>query len=351
MIIIKISMLVKMSLFDEHLAKLLEPGNDQDFGEELKYGENPHQRGWAKLNEAFEGPTLRTQHSGPPMGYNNYLDGVAALDVLVDMDERAVVVIKHTQPCGLATGQSASEAFSYAWDGDDVSAFGSFVGFNRPVDLTAAMLLKGKFVEGLIAPSYDDEALKWLSTRKKRTRVLETGRMVKKPGIMQRYKHGITLTQEIDDGLYSSLEVVAGHVNLVHHSSLVDFAITAAHHIGSNAIAVAHSYLPGLHALLGIGSGQPNRVDAVARLAIPKAIRTLDEHYCEGDAKEYLGKSRVFLASDAFFPFPDGIEKAYEFGIRNVVAPKGSKNDDSVVARADELGMNLLFYDRRHFRH
>jgi len=331
-------------------------------GKTLRYGENDHQQAEFFREPAGQiaaEPNLGSakQLHGKELSYNNLVDADAALEAVRDLlAYPAVAIIKHTNPCGLATGKSLSEAFEAAWQGDPVSAFGSVIACSREVDLATAERLKGRFVELIIAPGYTPEALEYLVKKSKDIRVLDIGRLLS-PHPRKVYKHilGGMLAQDRDIELFRKWEVVTRTPFPEAMQGLARFTWIACKHVKSNAIAMAWEPEPGQYQLLGIGPGQPNRIDSNVRLCQPRvrdnAKRLAEE---KGMAAEALIPgifSQLVMASDAFFPFDDNVVAAKEAGIRYIVQPGGSLRDEEVIATADKLGIAMVFTGTRHFRH
>jgi phosphoribosylaminoimidazolecarboxamide formyltransferase/IMP cyclohydrolase len=329
----------------------------------LRYGENPHQR-------AFFYPETHTAEAciahtevlhGKAMSFNNYVDGNAALEAVKELcDVPGVAIIKHTNPCGYATGATLAEAVEAAWAGDPVSAFGSVIAVTQPVDLAAAEKLKGRFVEALIAPDYDDDALEFLKNKSRNIRLLKLMHPVgcAKGGRDVKQINGGWLVQDRDVELYNQWITPTETIFPEEKKALAEFGIKACKHVKSNAIIVVYEYTPGQFSVLGMGAGQPNRVDAVRKLALTKARENIDLMY---EHKDHYGKSpqelaaevmsNAVLISDAFFPFPDNIQNAAEAGIRYIVEPGGSKRDEEVIAACDKYGIAMAFTGMRHFKH
>ncbi|MBU1975735.1 MAG: hypothetical protein KKG59_05005, partial [Nanoarchaeota archaeon] len=263
-----------------------------------RYGENPHQTAWSKRNESFKGPTvLNAPLHGSPLGYNNIRDANAALEVILDFpDTPAVAVLKHMNPCGLATGSTLAEAFENAWLGDEISAYGSIIGYSGEVDEQTFKKTIGKFVEVVVAPSYTDGALKWIrgNTKKSGLRVIPTGSLQRSRYTEKHTILGGEVSQTSDNRLYlcdsveelfeapreltepnSGLKYQVGTVTEAQLDSsmagLVEFSIIAGKHTKSNAIILAYEYEEGKYRMLGMGAGQPNRMDSGEKLALPKA--------------------------------------------------------------------------------
>lgn len=309
----------------------------------LRYGENPHQKAAFYLERgAPEGCLARAESLGTgakELSFNNLVDASAALEAVRELHEPGAVVIKHACPCGAATAPTLERAYQAARDADPVSAFGGIVALNRPVDEKTAHLLAETFLECIIAPSFEEAALAVLR-QKKNLRLLATG-----PWLDGRHKAlyakgigGGYVVQERDDT--AAGEVTGGKVatKLQPNTSTVaalEFAWAICKHVRSNAILLAREVDKDVYATVGIGGGQTARVNAV-KIA------------CEQAGE--LAKGAV-LASDAFFPFPDGVEVAAAAGVSAVAQPGGSKKDDEVIAAADRLGVSMVMTGHRHFRH
>ena len=331
-------------------------------GEALRYGENPHQQATfyrdREINEACIAH-CEVLH-GKEMSFNNYVDGDAALEVVKELSGRpAVAIIKHTNPCGFATGETLDQAFEAAWSGDSVSAFGSVVAVTDTVDLATAQCLKNRFVEVLIAPDYEPDALKFLSSKSKQLRILRLCKPISHAGAGMAIRHvnGGLLVQDRDIETVNMLSCPTKMTFPDAWQGLVDFGVRVCKHVKSNAILIVRQYTPGAYAVLGMGAGQPNRVDAVRKLALTKARENIEVLYSKSNSqgpledftRKILGES--VLVSDAFFPFPDNIHTAAEAGIRYVVEPGGSKRDDEVISVCNEHGIAMIFTGMRHFRH
>ena len=310
----------------------------------LRYGENPHQTA-AFYRASDAGPSTLARAEilhGKELSYNNLLDLDAALAIVREFDQPAVVIIKHNNPCGCGVGDTLAAAFAKAYEGDPVSAFGSIVGVNRPLDLATVeqMCEPDRFVEAVIAPDYEADAYKVLTTQPKWAKSV---RLLKCPALGEsraatlevRSISGGALVQDRDEtdrtGRGETEWNVATQI-APSAEQLADlkFAWIVAKHVKSNAIVLARD-----GAVVGVGAGQMSRVDSV-RLAAEKAEK----------------RSRgAVMASDAFFPFRDGIDVAARFGIAAVIQPGGSRNDAQVIAACTEHGMPMIFTGRRHFRH
>jgi phosphoribosylaminoimidazolecarboxamide formyltransferase/IMP cyclohydrolase len=309
--------------------------------EVLRYGENPHQQAALYVQEpAPSGASLvaAEQLAGKELSYNNLLDLDSALAIVRSLVEPGAVVVKHNNPCGAATADQLAVATLAAFDGDPVSAFGSVLGFNRPLDAATAEVLAepGRFVEAIVAPDYEPEALQILTTRPKwkaNVRLMKVGSLDAPPAEWQlRQIEGGMLVQQADfaDDPHDEWQVVTTAKLGAEQWADLRFAWVIVRHVKSNAIVLAHG-----RTLLGVGAGQMSRVDST-EIAIKKA----------GDRV----KGSV-LASDAFFPFADSIHQAAAAGIAAIIQPGGSKRDDEVIAACDEHKIPMIFTGRRHFKH
>ena len=302
----------------------------------LRYGENPHQRGalYVPASGGSGGLARAQQLHGRELSFNNLMDADAAWRTVSDYDEPAVCVIKHANPCGLASRNDLAEAYQLAYAGDPVSAFGGIVGFNRAVTAEAAEAMGPVFYEVVVAPGYDGDALEILQ-RKRNLRILSVDPAVPSGGATDydvRPLSGGMLVQTPDAIAENPNEWTTATERAPSASELADlvFAWKAVKHIKSNAIAFVKD-----HTLVGMGAGQPNRVVSV--------------HLSQRAAGEKA--AGCVLASDAFFPFPDNIELAAEAGITAIVQPGGSIRDDEVIAAANRARIAMVFTGVRHFRH
>ena len=319
----------------------------------LRYGENPHQtailRPDVSLVPEANLPAARILH-GKAMSYNNYVDADAALEAVRELHAApAAVIIKHTNPCGAATGPTLADALAAAWEGDVISAFGSVIALSRPVDLAAAQILEGRFVEALIAPAFDPDAREFLQNKSKNIRLisLDGALAAPLPRKVVRQINGALLIQDADVNAPEDWHGVTQATIPDDLRATAEFGIRLGKHLKSNAIVLAWEYAPGQHAILGMGAGQPNRVDALRKLALAKARENMTRRGL--DVAAVL--ARTVLVSDAFFPFPDNIEAAAEFGLRYLVEPGGSKQDAACIEACDRHGIAMVFTGCRHFRH
>ncbi len=304
--------------------------------ETLRYGENPHQQGafYRELHAKEPSVSRAKVLHGKAMSYNNFLDANSALELAKEYDETAVVIIKHNNPCGVALGATPVEAYVKARETDPVSAFGGVIAFNKPVDLAAAKEITSTFVEVVIAPGYAEDALAELK-RKKDLRLLDIGPLtkVKPEGIDLKKLVGGLIVQDRDLGSLADLKAL--QVPTQRKPTAEEYAACAlawkvCKHVKSNAIVYAR---PGQ--TVGIGAGQMSRVDSV-KLAGMKAV---------------LPVKGCVMASDAFFPFRDGVDAAAQAGITAVIQPGGSIRDQEIVKAADEHGLAMIMTAMRHFRH
>jgi phosphoribosylaminoimidazolecarboxamide formyltransferase/IMP cyclohydrolase len=295
----------------------------------LRYGENPHQRAALYSDGSGLGIAGATQLQGKELSYNNLVDLDACWELTQEFAEPMVAIIKHTNPCGAATGATILEAYQKALACDPVSAFGGVIGINRPVDAAAAEEIAKLFVEAIAAPSFTPEARQRLGA-KKNLRLVELHAAPSRP--VAKNVSGGLLLQDADTGRITEgeLDVVTWRPPTAEELCSLLFAWRVCKHVKSNAIVYARD-----GQTVGIGAGQMSRVDA-ARFGAQKAVLSL--------------KGSV-AASDAFFPFPDGLEAVAAAGATAVIQPGGSIKDQDVIAAADKLGMAMVFTGIRHFRH
>ena len=295
----------------------------------LRYGENPHQRAVLYSDGSGLGIAGATQLQGKELSFNNLVDLDACWELTQEFDEPMVAIIKHTNPCGAATGGTIPEAYQKALACDPVSAFGGVIGINRPVDATAAEEISKLFVEAIAAPAFTPEARERFAA-KKNLRLVEVHAAPQRPVV--KHVSGGLLMQDADTGRVTKaeLKVVTWRPPTTEELRSLLFAWRVCKHVKSNAIVYARD-----GQTIGIGAGQMSRVDA-ARFGAQKAVLPL--------------KGTV-AASDAFFPFPDGLEAIAAAGATAVIQPGGSMRDEEVIAAADKLGMAMVFTGIRHFRH
>jgi phosphoribosylaminoimidazolecarboxamide formyltransferase/IMP cyclohydrolase len=304
--------------------------------QELRYGENPHQTAAFYTNPEINvtGVATAKKLHGKELSFNNILDIEAAAEIVKEFDDPSCAVIKHTNPCGAATGLSLKQAFLDAWDGDPVSAFGSIIGFNKPVDeATADEIVKAGFVECIIAPSYEQSALNLLK-EKKNVRILETGKMRKNEIYdhdLKRVVGGLLIqNRDLQDFDPSDLKVVTKKAPSDSQIESLFFSWKIVKNVKSNAIVLAQGTK-----IVGVGAGQMSRVDATF-MALSKA-----KERARGSA----------LASDAFFPKSDAVQLAASHGVKAIIQPGGSVKDSEVIEACNKAGIIMAFTGFRHFKH
>jgi phosphoribosylaminoimidazolecarboxamide formyltransferase/IMP cyclohydrolase len=299
---------------------------------ELRYGENPHQRG-ALYSVAGGGRGLAQarHHQGPALSFTNWLDADAARRLVADFAEPAAAIIKHTNPCGFAVGADPVSAYRRAHACDPRAAYGGVVALNRPLDPASATEVTSTFLEVLVVPGIEPGAAQPLA-RRERMRVLDVGQAAVRPQLDVRSVDGGLLVQTADSVCADrgAMRVPTRRVPTEAEWTDLLVAIRVCRHVKSNAIVLVHDGMA-----VGVGAGQMSRVEA-AELAVARA----------GEAA-----SGAVAASDAFFPFPDGLEVVGRAGATAVIQPGGSKNDEAVIAAADALGMAMVLTGERHFRH
>lgn len=308
--------------------------------QDCRYGENPHQAAafYADANTAGRSLARLVQHQGKTLSFNNLADLDGAVRAVFEHDSAACVVVKHMNPCGAAVAQTPAAAFTTALAGDPTSAYGGIVAFNRPVDVDAVIAIRKSrtFFEVIAAPGFSADALEKLTARAK-LRVIELPAdwaQSRPCGHDARRVQGGWLLQEWDVGQVPEWTVVTERAPTAQEEHALRFAWANVRSVKSNAIVLAVS--DGEHAWLnGVGAGQMSRVDAV-NFAVQKATESTDG---------------AVLASDAFFPFADGVELAAKAGIKAIVQPGGSIRDEDVIAAANAAGVAMVFTGTRHFRH
>ncbi len=302
----------------------------------FRYGENPHQRGALYLDPlAKPGIANAVQLWGKELSYNNLNDADGAWELVADLPIGSCAIIKHGNPCGAAHGSSFGESYRLARESDPISAFGGIAAFNGTVDLEAAsaMTEKGNFLEVVIATQFTEEAIELFKNRSgwgQDVRLLEAPLPPKATSLSVKSIRGGAIIQDTDEDPNIEWKVVTKKQPTQEQLAALRLQWSVIPHVKSNAIVVGTA-----HRLLGVGAGQMNRVQSV-RLALEQARE---------------GAKGAVLASDAFFPFPDSIETAAAAGIVAVAQPGGSKKDPDVIAKADELGIAMVFTSVRHFRH
>ncbi len=291
--------------------------------EDLRYGENPHQRGAFYSNEEYF-----VQHHGKKISFNNLYDMDGAWNVVMEFDEPACAVIKHANPCGAAIDNNLRDAFIKAWSGDPMSAYGSIVAFNREVSEDVAKEMRKKFIEVVVSPKFSDEAMNILK-KKKNLRIVEMKKW-KKEGYNIRHVDFGLLVQDWNIKKLEEYKVVSERKPTEEELRDLIFSWYIVKNVKSNAIVFARDRM-----LVGVGAGQMSRVDSVKIAAMKAGERA----------------KNAVMASDAFFPFRDGIDEAYKAGIRAVIQPGGSIRDEEVIKAVNEHDMTMLFTGYRVFRH
>ncbi len=296
---------------------------------DLRYGENPHQKAAMYSDGSGKGVANARQLQGKELSYNNIVDLQAAWDLAQEFDEPVVAIIKHTNPCGTATGKTLAEAYKRALECDPVSAFGGVIGVNRPIDLGAAEEMHKLFLEVIAAPGFDDAAKEKFAS-KKNLRLVEVVPSNQK-WILKNVSGGM-LVQDADVRPLrdADLKVVTKRPPTPEETRALLFAWKVCKHVKSNAIVYARD-----GQTVGVGAGQMSRVDS-AKI---------------GAMKAQLPLKGTVAASDAFFPFPDGVEEIAKAGATAIIQPGGSQRDPEVIEAADRLGLAMLFTGVRHFRH
>ncbi len=300
----------------------------------MRYGENPHQSA-----AAYQYPNDRSNnilnakvHQGKQLSYNNIMDADAALNCLKEFEQTACVVVKHANPCGVAIGDELTDVYTRAFNADSLSAFGGIVALNKTCTVAVAEAMSNVFVEIVLAPSFDDNALSVLS-KKKNLRVLEVGEVAPRENKLEfRNVDGGVLVQDIDTNVLTldELKTVTKKVPSDAEMKTMLFGWKVLKHVKSNAILLVKN-----NETIGVGAGQVSRVDAVD-IALKKSGKRLDNS---------------ILCSDAFFPFRDSIDKISNTGISAVVQPGGSVRDQEVIDACDEHGIAMVFTGRRCFKH
>ncbi len=337
--------------YDGMIADYLGRAEDAGFGETLhqqwrlvqglRYGENPHQKAAFYRAAEIEGPSIASARvlQGKELSYNNIVDADAALQLAAEFEETACIVVKHTNPCGVALAQTVPEAFAKARACDPVSIFGGIVALNRELDETTAEAMKDVFLEIVLAPSFSEGALSIFAATKKlrNVRLLEIDPSL--PGgeaavDMKRVLGGLLVqTRDLVQTRAADCEVVSKRKPSERELAALDFAWKVCKHAKSNTIVLSEA-----DAVVGLGAGQMSRVDS-ARIAVARAR----EH-----GRPTQGS---VVASDAFFPFPDGLQVCADAGATAVIQPGGSIRDAEVIAAADAAGMAMVVTGVRHFRH
>lgn len=330
-------------------------------GNELRYGENSHQKGYfyKKNKSEISLKDIKVLH-GKKLSYNNIFDMQAALESVRNLKGTGCAIIKHANPCGLSEGKDQRIVFENAWAGDPVSSFGSVIAFNKNVEkktveflnLDSKKKFKRKFIEIIVAPSFTTSAKKYLFQHKN-LRIVEFDPQKLDQKNDMKFLFNSLLFQETDRELFKKKQIVT-KIKPRINKELFRFGLIAMRQLRSNAIVAVRKLDNGDKQLLGMGCGQPNRVNSTL-LTIDRCKENLKTEY-KGQAEQfdnYVKKQmkKVVLFSDAFFPFPDNVELSYKAGIKTIVQPGGSIRDKKVIKKCDELGIGMIFTGMRHFKH
>ncbi|MGE4232944.1 MAG: bifunctional phosphoribosylaminoimidazolecarboxamide formyltransferase/IMP cyclohydrolase [Bacteriovoracia bacterium] len=319
---------------------------------DLRYGENPAQKAYFTNDLLNESPIEWQSPTGIELSYNNILDAHAAYGVVCEVKnlveqqgspKGVVAIVKHNNPCGVATGESIEEAFLKAWQGDPVSSFGGVVCLSAPLTQECARLFDEKFVEIILAPDFEKAAVEDLTRKKKKLRLLKVKRFVSAVEVTKSSRTSVfggVLVQENDRfAVKEEFKTVTETRFPEAHKQLGMFGVVCVKWLKSNAVCIVRQHEGGGFQMIGTGCGQTNRIDCIKRLAVPKA-------------KEIVGDLRnSVLVSDAFFPFKDAIEEINASDIKYVVQPGGSIRDSEVVETCNRFGVAMAFTGSRHFRH
>ncbi|MDA3839312.1 MAG: bifunctional phosphoribosylaminoimidazolecarboxamide formyltransferase/IMP cyclohydrolase [Candidatus Delongbacteria bacterium] len=371
---------------ENRLASKLKKNLFLEQGKELRYGENSHQKGFLFTDKnPIEGTLANAkQIVGKEMSYNNYMDAQAALDMVLEFDDPAAVVVKHMNPCGVATGKNSREAIETAWFSDPISAMGSVLAFNTEFDMKTLRFLRGKevdhlsfrvennklipekikrkFVEVVLAPSFSEEVLEYMTKNKsfQNVRVLQIDIEASKKAKDYQIKRidGGFLYQTTDNELTSRFDCITEKKFDPKMEELAKFSYKCCKHTKSNAIVLCRMTENGQFVMLGMGAGQPNRIDSFRKLAVTKAKENLEYEFTaqkiSGSFDDYFKKvisEQTVMASDAFFPYDDSVRTAAEYGIKYIIQPGGSMNDADSIKACNELEIGMIFAGNRHFRH
>lgn len=340
-------------------------------GRKLRYGENPDQEAWVYHFKNQEGIAQASILSGKELSYNNFDDATvayhAAQELLNQGCKHGTAIIKHGSLCAYSTGITLLKSFQKAWESDSTSAFGSVIAFTSHVFEEMIEEMKTKFIEVIIAPSFDNAFVEWAKASKPNLRLLQLSansnasflyKNISGGMLVQTQKNKLfpeplnTLFKPSNENQNKKIGVVTKKQPSNNQQGIFAFSIAAVNFTKSNAIAIAREYEPGQFQILSLGAGQPNRVDSLQRLALPKAIENLQKEnagQADYDLKKDLAK--CVLASDGFFPFDDSIRKANAMGIKYCIQPGGSMRDQDVIDAADELDMCMIFTGERYFYH
>jgi phosphoribosylaminoimidazolecarboxamide formyltransferase/IMP cyclohydrolase len=314
--------------------------------QDLRYGENWHQKAALYRKENDLGLTKARKLNGREMSYNNMVDAETVLEMLIDLSEydgvparnSLSIIVKHANPCGVAHGEAQADSYRLSFATDPKSAFGGVIGFNRTVDIDTARAIGDSFVEVLLAPGFEPEALRLLTEKKPNRRILDIGDLLQRKnelyqGYYQKSIFGGMMLQDYDTGDLLDWKVVTKRAPTDSEARALRFAWKIAKYVKSNALVYTTE-----NQTIGIGSGQVSRVDS-ARFGAEKA----EEHG--------LSTRGTVAATDSFFPFRDGLDQTFQAGATAVIHPGGSIRDAEVIDAANEHDMAMVFTGMRHFRH
>lgn len=336
-------------------------------GEKLRYGENPDQEAWVYKFRDQGGVAQASILSGKELSYNNYEDATVAYNAAQRLflltQKPGVAIIKHGGICGYATGRDLPRAFQLAWEGDPKSAFGSVIAVNHLVSEDLIPHLEKKFIEVILAPDFSEGFIDWAKETSPNLRLLKlpnghAGKLVYKNisggMLIQTYKEQLFPIDE--DALFQHLSDSSGVATSQkpdpNKKGLFRFAATAVNFAKSNTVAITREVGPEEYQVIGIGAGQPNRVDCLQRLALPRAIENLRrEHEAEEGYDPRDDLASCVMASDGFFPFDDSIRYAAEMGLKYCIQPGGGKRDHKVIEAANQCGMCMILTGVRNFSH
>ena len=328
-----------VSNYDSIIHSYLNPNKGGNFSlngnliQKLRYGENPHQEAnLYKSANLGSGIINGIQIHGKEMSFNNIIDGNTAWQIINDFDDNSCVIVKHANPCGLASGSFQSDAFQKAFDGDQVSAYGGIVAFNNIVEENTVKKMKGIFFELIIAPDFSESALLRLQKRKDLRIISMKDTKYLNPEFELKTFAGGYIIQDTDtkEDLESDWEIVTKTKPSKNEFTDLKFAWKAIKHVKSNGILLVKN-----QSIIGLGTGQPNRINSI-----------------EIASKVAGGKSNnSVLASDAFFPFADNVQLAHSIGVKSIIQPGGSIRDPEVIDLANKLNISMIFTGTRHFKH
>lgn len=331
-------------------------------GQSLRYGENSHQKAHFYRQSNVEQSLFDMEvHGGKELSYNNILDISSAIESVKNLNRFGCVIIKHNTPCGMAESQNQRRSIELAWQSDPISAFGSVIAFNTPVDLNTVSFFDydqkevsaHKFIEVILAPTFTEEALQFLQ-KKKNLRIITFDPLAAEDPCKMKFFNGTLLVQDVDQKLFDEISIPTSCQTGQIDKPFLSFGLRAVSHIKSNAIAIVRKVEGENYQLLGMGAGQPNRLNSI-QLALDKCKKNLSEEFC-GDPSEkesYIQQelAQSLLISEAFFPFHDSIDLCAKHGIKTIIQPGGSIRDKEVINKCNEHNLSMIFTGLRHFKH